>query len=159
MDFIIRPPSLADGSAVTRLVKQSQTLDVNSSYLYFLLSDHFSQTCAVAQSGDELVGFVTAYRLPKDPSVLFVWQVAVDPKMRGQGLAMQLLQDLTKRDWFADIRQVQCTISPSNQASNALFRKLAASLGSQVEISPFLTQDHLGGGHEDEPLVSIKLAD
>ncbi|MBE0493969.1 MAG: diaminobutyrate acetyltransferase [Thiomicrospira sp.] len=161
MNFTLRPPCLQDGAAITRLVKQSQTLDVNSSYLYFLLAEHFSDTCAVAQLDDaqnELVGFVTAYRLPKDPSILFVWQVAVDPKMRGQGLAMALLKNLTQRDWFGEIRQVQCTISPSNTASNALFNKLASELNSQTKIEAFLTESHLGGGHEDEPLVIINLA-
>lgn len=157
MDMIIKPPSLQDGAAITRLVKESQTLDVNSSYLYFLLSDHFSQTCAIAEVDNKAVGFVTAYRLPQDPSALFVWQVAVDSSMRGQGLAMQLLQNLTERDWFAQIKQVQCTISPSNKASNALFAKWAHHLGSKVEISDYLTTEHLGNGHEAEPLVSIHL--
>ncbi|WFE68538.1 diaminobutyrate acetyltransferase [Thiomicrospira sp. R3] len=157
MNIIIRPPSLQDGAAITRLVKESQTLDVNSSYLYFLLSDHFSQTCAIAEVDNTAVGFVTAYRLPIDPNVLFVWQVAVDASMRGQGLAMQLLQNLTERDWFTQINKVQCTISPSNQASNALFAKFAQQLDSKVEISDYLTSVHLGNGHEAEPLVSISL--
>jgi L-2,4-diaminobutyric acid acetyltransferase len=157
MNIIIRPPCLKDGAAITRLVKESQTLDVNSSYLYFLLAEHFSQTCAVAEVDGELVGFVTAYRLPKDSSKLFVWQVAVDSSMRGQGLAMSLLQDLTRRDWFGEIDQVLCTISPSNKASNALFAKLASAFKTQVHIEPFLTEAHLGGGHEDEPLVIIDL--
>jgi L-2,4-diaminobutyric acid acetyltransferase len=157
MNIIIRPPSLNDGAAITRLVKESQTLDVNSSYLYFLLSDHFSQTCAIAELDQRPVGFVTAYRLPNDPSVLFVWQVAVDPSMRGQGLALRLLQNLAARDWFEQIQQVQCTISPSNKASNALFAKWANQLGSKAEVSEYLTPAHLGDGHEAEPLVSIPL--
>ncbi|UQB41314.1 diaminobutyrate acetyltransferase [Thiomicrospira microaerophila] len=157
MNITIRPPCLKDGAAITRLVKESQTLDVNSSYLYFLLSDHFSQTCAIAEVNNRAVGFVTAYRLPDNPDVLFVWQVAVDPAMRGQGLAMRLLQNLAARDWFDQIRKVQCTISPSNQASNALFFKWANSLGAELQITDYLTTDHLGDGHEAEPLVSFSI--
>lgn len=157
MNIIIRPPCLNDGAAITRLVKESQTLDVNSSYLYFLLSDHFSQTCAIAEVDKRAVGFVTAYRLPDNPGVLFVWQVAVDPAMRGQGLALRLLQNLATRDWFEQIQQVQCTISPSNQASNALFGKWAKLLGAKTEVCEYLTSSHLGDGHEAEPLVSIPL--
>lgn len=159
MNIIIRPPCLEDGAAITRLVKESRTLDVNSSYLYFLLSEHFSDTCAVAQVGNKLVGFVTAYQLPKDPSVLFVWQVAIDPAMRGQGLAFSLLKELTQRSWFKQIKQVQCTISPSNTASNRLFAKLAQHFNSKICTEPFLTEAHLGGGHEEEPLIMIDLID
>lgn len=157
MNIIIRPPCLQDGAAITRLVKQSQTLDVNSSYLYFLLADHFAETCAVAEVDGQLVGFVTAYRLPKDPSVLFVWQVAVDPSMRGQGLALRLLDDLAQRDWFKQIQQVHCTISPSNAASNGLFNKFAARLGSQTQSEDYLTSAHLGADHEAEPLIRIEV--
>lgn len=157
MNITIRPPCLNDGAAISRLVKESQTLDVNSSYLYFLLSDHFSQTCAIAEVDKRAVGFVTAYRLPQDPKVLFVWQVAVDSAMRGQGLALRLLQSLVTRDWFKQIREVQCTISPSNQASNALFVKWANTLGAELQITDYLTTDHLGDGHEAEPLVSFSI--
>lgn len=157
MDVDIRPPCLNDGAAISRLVKESRTLDVNSSYLYFLLAEHFSNTCAVAQVDNELVGFVTAYFLPSDPSVLFVWQIAVAPSVRGKGLALAMLKNLAKRDWFPQIKEIQCTISPSNQASNQLFAKFAEHLSASVEVSPFLTAEHLGQDHEDEPLVRIKL--
>lgn len=157
MNIIIRPPCLEDGAAISRLVKESQSLDVNSSYLYFLLAEHFSKTCAVAECNKNLVGFVTAYRLPEDPSKLFVWQIAVDPVMRGQGLAMRMLKDLVQRDWFKQITQLQCTISPSNKASNGLFAKLAQEFGAMLRVEPYLTEQQLGEGHEDEPLVIIEL--
>lgn len=157
MNVIIRSPRLEDGAAMTRLVEQSQTLDINSGYLYFLLATHFSQTCAVAECDGELIGFVTAYRLPQHSERLFIWQIAVSPAARGQGIALRLLLDLTRRDWFEDIRQIQCTISPANIASNGLFQKLAEQLAVPVTVSPFLTSTHLGSEHDDEPLVSLDL--
>jgi L-2,4-diaminobutyric acid acetyltransferase len=157
MNVTLRSPSLEDGAAISQLVNQSQTLDVNSSYLYFLLASHFSQTCAVAECEGELVGFVTAYRLPQQPNCLFVWQIAVSPLCRGQGLASQLLAFLASRPWFGEIEQVQCTISPHNRASNRLFEKFAATLGAKRRVRPFLSQAHLGEGHDPEPLVCLDL--
>lgn len=158
MDVFIRPPCLEDGAAIKSLVKNSGTLDLNSTYLYFLLAGHFAQTCAVAETNNgELVGFVTAYRLPDNPDILFVWQIAVSDKAQGQGLAFRLLQNLSHRDWFSSISQVQCTISPSNQASNGLFAKFADHLNAELVISPFLEKHHLGEEHEEEPLVALLL--
>lgn len=157
MDVYIRPPCLADGAAIKSLVENSGTLDLNSTYLYFLLAGHFAQTCAVAETNGELVGFVTAYRLPDNPDILFVWQIAVSDKFQGQGLASRLLQNLSLRDWFGDISQVQCTISPSNKASNSLFAKFADYLKAELVISPFLEKHHLGKEHEEEPLVALFL--
>lgn len=159
MKLNIRPPSLNDGAAIARLVTQSQTLDVNSTYLYFLLADHFASTCAVAEFDDEVVGFVTAYRLPAEPDVLFVWQIAIAEKAQGKGIALVLLESLTRRDWFAGIKTVQCTISPSNKASNALFAKWARQLGADLRVEPYLTTRHLGVEHEAEPLVVLTLAE
>lgn len=157
MNVTLRSPSLEDGAAITQLVKQSQTLDINSSYLYFLLASHFSQTCAVAECEGELVGFVTAYRLPQQADCLFVWQIAVSPLCRAQGLASKLLSFLASQPWFASIRQVQCTISPHNRASNRLFEKFAARLGASIKVEPFLTPAHLGDSHDAEPLVCLDL--
>jgi L-2,4-diaminobutyric acid acetyltransferase len=158
MNITIRPTVLSDGQAITKLVKASGTLDVNSDYLYFLLADHFSKTCAIAV-GDQgqALGFVTAYRLPEQLSTLFIWQIAVVEHARGHGLAKQLLRHFTKQAWFSTINQVVCTISPNNTASNELFKSFASEVGGRVRIKPFLTSTHLGISHEDEPYVMIDL--
>lgn len=158
MNITIRPTRLTDGQAITQLVKQSKSLDVNSTYLYFLLADHFSDTCAIAlNDNDEPLGFVTAYRMPKNPEVLFVWQIAVTQSARGTGLAKRLLVHLTQQAWFSDIESIVCTISPQNLASNALFASFAKTFDARIRTSPYLTQDHLGLHHDDEPYVIIEI--
>ncbi len=153
----IREPEKGDGAAITALVEGSGALDVNSMYLYYLLADHFSETCAIAHEGQRPAGFVTAYRLPKQPDTLFVWQVAVDPAFRGRKIGMSLLLALTKRAWASEIRRIQCTIAPSNAASRRLFRKCADALHGQWHEEPYLTEADLGQGHEAEPLITIEL--
>ena len=78
MTIHFREPRLEDGGRIHRLIERAGTLDLNSAYLYFLLADHFRSTCAIAEDGENLVGFVTAYRLPDNPDSLFVWQIGVD---------------------------------------------------------------------------------
>ncbi|MHC5068213.1 MAG: GNAT family N-acetyltransferase, partial [Planctomycetota bacterium] len=57
---------------------------------------HFAHTSVVASVGPDLIGAVTAYRVPDDPTTLFVWQVAVSDAARGQGLAGRMLQFLVQ---------------------------------------------------------------
>jgi L-2,4-diaminobutyric acid acetyltransferase len=154
-DITIRPPCRRDGGKMMELVHASGGLDTNSPYLYFLLADHFSTTCAYAEEGDRPAGFVSAYRLPDDPSCLFVWQVTVSPDFRGRGLGVALLENLSERDWFSDIKRVCCTISPSNAASRRLFAKWAEKLGGGTwQEAPYLLASELGAAHEDEPLLT-----
>ncbi|MGD9499837.1 diaminobutyrate acetyltransferase [Halothiobacillus sp.] len=161
MTLDYREPRLDDGARIHRMVLEAGTLDVNSAYLYFLLSDHFRDTCVIAESDSVPCGFLTAYRLPRAPDTLFIWQVAVHPDWRGRGVASGLLDALTQRAWFGDIRRIELTISPDNAASQALFRRWAARLERPLSVSPYLSSDMLNSGqdtgHQPEDLYSIAL--
>ena len=83
IDISIRYPRKNDASEIYNLVKNSKVLDLNSEYLYLLQSTHFIDTCSVAICDEEVVGFVSGYKLPNNQNTLFIWQVAVDEKFRG----------------------------------------------------------------------------
>jgi len=157
MSITYRPPSKSDGKSIHQLVRDSKTLDINSAYLYFLLADHFHDTCVVAERNGQIVGFVSAYRLPSRPQTLFIWQIGVAISTRGQGVASRMLQELEKRPFFEDVDEIQLTISPSNQASQALFHKWARRLDTTLNARPYLTEADLGNEHEPELLYSMSL--
>jgi len=149
-------PDIHHGAAMWELVNESGVLDLNSVYLYLILSAHFSGTCGIAECNNKVVGFVTAYLLPDDPSRLFVWQIGTDASMRGRGIATNLLLDLLNRKSLADINYIEATISPSNIASEKLFTHLAKRLGVNAEFSDYITSDMFPRpGHEDERLLRI----
>ena len=131
-----REPTIADGAAIWRLVHQSGGLDTNSAYCYLLLSKDFAETCAVAESEDGIVGFVTAYLPPGRGDTLFVWQIGIAPNLRGKGVATGLLLELMRRDACNGIAFLEATVSPSNLASRALFASLAQRLGTTLAEYP-----------------------
>lgn len=147
-----RQPQLNDGLAMFELVKASPPLDVNSSYLYFLQASHFANTCVVAEMDNEMVGFVSGYFRPDRKDSLFVWQVVVSQKARGQGLAKKLLEALVKNQKSRPmVRELSCTISPSNKASQGLFYSFAKQYGLHVQVSDYLQDSHFAHlGHEAE---------
>lgn len=156
LDIKLRKPTLEDGEAIYRLIERCPPLDLNSSYLYFLQASHFADTCVVAELGGELVGFVSAYYLPQEPRSLFVWQIAVDEKARGQGMAKRLLDELLANQKNSYVTEVICTISPSNKASQAVFKALAKRKQLELVVEPFLTEAHFGSlGHEAEELYRL----
>lgn len=154
----IRSPTINDATQIWRLVSDSGVLDPNSAYLYLLLCRDFSDTCLVAYQGDVLVGFVTGYRLPRDSSVLFVWQVGVAQNAQRQGIASCLLNELVERSDPATLSAIQATISPSNNASRSLFESLARERDIPFIDLPnegFRESDFPPGDHEDEPRIQI----
>lgn len=139
-----------------RLVCECPPLDVNSLYVYLLLSEHFPQTCIVSEDQHGLRGMVSAYVLPQRPETLFVWQVAIATRARGAGLGQRLVRALLARPGLQHIRYIETTVAQSNLASRRMFAGLARSLETQwgehalFDASLFETD-----GHEAEPLLRI----
>src|SRR5690625_2988568 len=79
----LRQPTRQDGHAIQQLICQCPPLDQNSVYTYLLLSEHFRQTCIVADSAAGIDGFISAYVHPQQADTLFIWQVAVHQRARG----------------------------------------------------------------------------
>ena len=152
----LRTPNLSDGMDVYRLVERCPPLDANSSYCNFLQCGHFAQTSVAAEMNGEIVGFISAYKKPEQANTLFVWQVAVDEKARGQGLASKMLQHILQRQYCQSITHLETTITEDNKGSWALFERLATTLSAELHSSIWLDkQKHFDGLHESEALVII----
>lgn len=162
----VRPPTTRDGAAMWRLARDSGSLDLNSSYAYLLLADHFAATCRLAFLPDgsagaegEPVGFVSAYRLPADPATLFVWQVAVDPRARGRRVAGRLLDavvDATAEGDGPAVTRLHTTVTTDNASSRRVFARWAAGRGATLRETTGYEAAHFPDGHEAEPLLVIE---
>jgi len=151
-----REPTVEDGPSIYDLVTRSKPLDVNSRYLYLLQCSHFANTCAVAESDGSVQAFVSAYVRPDQPDRLFVWQVAVDASLRGQGVAGRLLAHLLARFHLAGISYVEATVNPSNNASRNLFASLARKHGCEMAESMLFEAELFGtDAHEAEILLCV----
>jgi len=155
-EFDLRRPEVSDGSKIFGLVEACKPLDINSVYSYLLLCHHFAETCVVAEDKGEIVGFLSGYRPPDREKVFFVWQVAVAPRMRGQGLGKLLIAEALQRPAARRCSFLETTITPSNEASRRLFTSLARDLKARCTIIPCFAGQHFGEeNHEPEHLFRI----
>ncbi len=153
----LRTPLPEDGAALWTLVRDTGVLDLNSAYAYFLLGDHFAETSIVAEHQGEVVGFISGYLPPQKPDTLFIWQVGVAASMRKQGLALQMLLALLKREACQQVNCLHTTVTPSNKPSEALFTALAKRVNGtlRVESDHFKAEWFPTEGHEPESLFII----
>jgi L-2,4-diaminobutyric acid acetyltransferase len=152
----LRAPRMADAARVHALVAACPPLDRNSVYAYLLVCTHFAATSVVAERDGALVGFVSAYVEPDAPGTAFVWQVAVAPGARGLGLARWMLDAALSRPACRNVRWLETTINPSNDASWKLFASLARGLGAPAERCTMFDAGLFGAEpHEEETLVRI----
>lgn len=151
----IQHPKKEQGKLVHDLIKKTGGLDLNSLYYYYLICDHFKTTCAIAldeQGG--VMGFISAFIPPENPSALFVWQAVVDKGHQGKGLSSSLLRFLVQHN--AHIKEIQTTIGPSNKASQGLFISFAHKNQWSLTQKNYLTSMELGVGHDPEQLFILK---
>ncbi len=143
------------------MVREGGELDLNSPYAYLLMGEHFAETSLVAWREQQMAGFVYGYTVPRQPNILFVWQVGVATSMRRHGLGRQLLMQLLRQPGCHAVHHVEATITPSNSASMALFKGVAQRLGADFLVEP----EHFeaaffpaitGHTHESESRVLIE---
>ncbi len=152
----LRIPTTEDGASVFRLVSDCSPLDTNSMYCNLLQCTHFANTSVAAIYKDELVGFTSGYLIPERPGTLFIWQVAVAEKARGQGLGTRMLASILSRSQCCQVTYLETTITASNRASWALFEGLADKLRAQVNTSVMFERDkHFIGQHDTETLLRL----
>lgn len=156
-------PGPEDGPRLWRLARDCG-LDLNSPYAYTLWCRDFARTSVIAREADGTpVGFVTGFMRPDEPGTYFLWQVGVDPRMRGRRLARRMLDHLAERFGDLGASHLEATVTPDNGASRALFGSFARARGTEPVWSPLFAAEHFpedgepgaGDGHEPEDLVRI----
>lgn len=154
--LLLRTPVAADGSALSSLVSKCPPLDVNSVYCNLLQCTHFAGTSIAAEAQGVLAGFISGYLVPASSDTLFVWQVAVAPEFRGQGLATRMLDALLARPACLRVRYLETTVTDANKASLALFDAFARKHKVQLTSEPHFDQTlHFNGRHDSERLLRI----
>lgn len=151
----LRSPKVSDGVRLWEIARDSQVLDLNSSYAYLLWCKDYAETSVVAEVDGRVVGFVTGYLRPELPDVVMVWQVAVDADQRGLGLAGKMLSQLMDRLEPRGITTLHTTISPDNEASVALFTALAERRGMSITKESFFSPADFPDDHEPEDLYAV----
>lgn len=153
----VRAPDARDARPIVELIRRVPQLDENSPYAYLLLCHHFGDTGVVWWERDRLRAFVLGYRPPGRPDTYFLWQVGVDPDCRGQGLARRSVLALLRRLHPQGVRFLEATVTPSNEASAALFRGVARRLGVPCEERTLFARELFPAGddHEEEVLFRI----
>lgn len=149
-------PTAEDAAEIHALIAACPPLDRNSLYANLIQSTHFSGTCAVARLNGKIAGWISGHCPPERDTTYFLWQVAVHPTARGQGLAQRMLNHILARPALASVREMETSITRSNEASWRLFRSLSGWLQAPMREELWFDRDrHFRGQHDSEFLVTI----
>lgn len=151
---VLGEPTVADGAELWRIARDSGKLDLNASYTYLLWTRDFARTSAVARVDGEIAGFVTGFLRPSAPDTLLIWQVAVNERARGRGVAGKLLDHLVLR-LASEVSYLETTVTPDNEASTALFDSFAKRWSADMSTEEVFSSAQFPDEHEPENLYRI----
>lgn len=134
------------------MAKDSEVLDLNSSYSYLLWGRDFAQSSIMAEIDGRAAGYVTGYMRPDEPGTLMIWQVCVGADFQKRGLAAAMLDELAAR---TNADRLETTITADNAASNRLFQRFAERHEADCEREPLFTTAMYPDGHDTEYLYRI----
>jgi L-2,4-diaminobutyric acid acetyltransferase len=153
---IFRKPRLNDGAEIYELIRSCRPLEINSIYSYLLLCRHFADTCVVAEEDGKIIAFLSGYIPPNKKGIYFIWQIAVDEKVRRRGIAEGLLSEALKREHCKNCHFIETTITPSNKTSWNFFLSIADNLNANYKESVYFSEKCFGKEpHEAEHLLQI----
>lgn len=120
-----RRPTLDDANRILGLARTFPRSELDATYLYLLLSDHFATTSMIAEMEGYLVGVAIGHRKPLCDDTLSVWQVGTVPPVQGKGIGTTMLLELIARPENADVRFIETAAFPDDRATRRLFARLA----------------------------------
>lgn len=107
----------------------------------------------VAYIGPELVGFVTGYLCPTEPTTLMVWQVSVSPAARRRRIATAMISGLVSST--PGVSSLEATVTDDNLASHRLFLALANRWQAPVHEEVLFLASAFPVPHQAERLYRI----
>lgn len=129
----IRKAQSSDAELLHHLARLCPPLDLHTNYTYWVAAAYFGSGSYILEDEGESVGYIMTVSNDK---TLFVWQIGILERYRGQGLS-RLLIDRVLDDAAALGKVVEVTISPQNTASRAAFA--AASSARCLKMEPIDT--------------------
>ena len=131
MDVTVRRLKPGDEARVGHVATSFKTAQCSTSRANRFLSNA-ANYLVVAERGDELLGFVLAYRLERldrEAAQLFVYEVGVTPRHRRSGIGARLMEYV--RDLVSEESLMEAFVltDQDNDAAVGLYR----STGGQVE--------------------------
>ena len=131
--------------AATRLKSEEERHGYAPSleHLRALLAD-LDNFLIVASEGRNPVGFLIAYRMPKiarDASMVYLYEIGVDPEYRRRGIATQMIQLLKALCRERDVVEIWVGTENDNAAARALYARTGAVVETEHTIEFVYTRE------------------
>jgi diaminobutyrate acetyltransferase len=123
MEITIRRTTENDFLEVYNFVSKCKPLENYFEHFYKIMLRYFGNTCFIAEFKKDIIGFIMGCISQVDPKTMFIWQIGVFSKFRGNEIGAMLLKELEKTAKGSNCERIELTIDPENISSQKFFEK------------------------------------
>jgi len=139
---------------VHRFVSRCKPLENYGEHFYKIMLRYCGDTCFVAEYDKTIVGFVMGFLSQVHDKTYFMWQIGVDPSLRGKDIGIMLLREAEKEIRTRGCERIELTVAAENTVSQRLFEKMgytniSDNVGETVDVNRVMAvKDYYRpGGH------------
>lgn len=148
--MLVRNAFPADFIEVSCKSKEWADLVIERESIYHIMTEHFRNTCFIAEDRGEMIGYLLGFRSQSDPEEALVHLVHVAPRLRGNGIGRRMFNQFQ-----ASVKKLGCTritthSRPENNSCNRFYRAMGfetAAGENPVEVNGMpCVKDYNGPG-------------
>ena len=148
--MLVRNAFPADFVEIAARSKEWSDLVIERESIYHILTEHFKNTCFIAEDRGAMIGYLLGLRSQSSPDVALVHLVQVAPRLRGNGVGRRMYNQFQ-----AEMKKLGCkTITthsrPENNSCNRYYRAMgftAVKDENSVEVNGMpCVKDYNGPG-------------
>ncbi len=104
------------------LIRKINTLENYPEHFFKIMIRYFRNTFFVAEENGGLIGVCWGFLSQKNEDTCFLWQIGVIKAFQGKGIGRSMLGSFERALRSRNIKKIELTIAPDNQASQRLFK-------------------------------------
>ena len=148
--MLVRNAFPADFVEVSNKSREWGDLVIERESIYHVLTEHFRNTCVIAEDRGEMIGYLLGLRSQANPDVALLHLIQVAPRLRGNGVGRRMFNQFQ-----AEAKKLGCTkimmhSRPENNSCNRFFKAMGFDVISgegSVEINGMpCVKDYNGPG-------------
>ena len=128
--FYLKKIEEKDSPLMKKMAQKCGSLDVHTSYTYWVVSHFFSDLCFFLCKDDQEIGYIMSI---ETESTIFIWQIGILEDYRGMGLSELLISEVYNISKSKE-KNLSFSIAKENIRSNKAFQSFCNKRNLTIKI-------------------------
>jgi len=136
--MLVRNAFPGDFLEVAKKSKEWADLVIERESIYHIMTEHFRDTCFIAEDRGEMIGYLLGFRSQSRPDEALIHLIHVAPHLRGNGIGSRLFNQFQYAAKRMGCKRIMAITKPENNYCNRFHKAMGFSvveMGEAIEVN------------------------